>query len=321
MRKYAHLTLQQRYHFATCLQEGMSLSRAAPLVGADRRTLARERSRCPGTYAAEAAHSHAADRRAGRGPYRLKGPLRGRLEGLLRAGLSPEQAVGRMRLEGFETVSAATARRALYADAAAGGDLHTHSRRGRKAPKKRRKGPQTRGSIPGRVPIGLRPAAVDALERTGDLEVDTIVGSPRKGALVTAVDRVCGHVWIAQTPDGSRRAGPLAQALAAKLRPLRERVHTITSDNGKEFAGHARVAKQLRAGWFFADPYCTNQRARIENANGLIRQYLPKGADLRLVGAKQIRDICNRLNHRPRKKLGFRTPHEVFYGTTTKLVT
>jgi IS30 family transposase len=315
------MTLTQRYQFHACLQHGLSLSRTAEQLSLDRRTLARERVRCPGEYDPEQAQRHRHQARSERGAYKLRGLLKARLEHLLANEFSPEQAVGRMALEGAPTVSASTAYRHIYADALDGGQLYTHTRSGRRKPRKRLGKPTLRGILRGRRPLSERPELVDRLERTGDLEVDTIVGTPRKGALITAVDRVSLHTWIAQTPDGSRRSQPVAHVLSARLRPVRERIHTITSDNGKEFAEHQAVAKSLKADWFFADPYCTNQRARVENTNALIRQYLPKGNDLRLVGGKEIRSICAKLNHRPRKKLGYRTPHEVFFETTETLIT
>lgn len=297
------------------------MSHAALQIGCDRRTLARERARCQGNYDPDLAEKHRRAARSRLRPYKLDGLLKQRLEDLLASELSPEQAVGRMKLEGLPTVSFSTAYRLIYADASSGGTLYTHSRSGRRRPQKRPERPTIRGILRNRRPICERPASVDRLERTGDLEIDTIVGTPRKGALVTVVDRVSLHTWIAQTPDGSRRSDPVATVLSSRLRAHKDRIHTITSDNGKEFAEHRRVAKALKTDWFFADPYCTNQRARVENVNALIRQYLPKGKDLRLVGRKEIRIICDKLNHRPRKKLGYRTPHEVFFETTETLIT
>lgn len=321
MKRYRHMTLTQRYQFHACLQHGVSLSRAAIQLRLDRRTLARERARCPGEYDPEQAQRHRSLARQARGAYKLHGQIKAQLEQYLSNEFSPEQAVGRMAAEGTATVSVSTAYRHVYADALAGGQLYTHMRMARPRPRPRPAKPSLRGILRGRRPVSERPELVDRLERTGDLEVDTIVGTPRKGALITVVDRVSLHTWIMQTPDGSRRSQPVAQVLGARLRPLRDRIHTITSDNGKEFAEHQAVAKTLKADWFFAEPYCTNQRARVENTNALIRQYLPKGKDLRLVGGKEIRSICAKLNHRPRKKLGYRTPHEVFFETTETLIT
>jgi IS30 family transposase len=266
------------------------------------------------------AEKHRTQARSKLRTYKLDGLLKERLVHLLTSEFSPEQAVERMKLKGQPTVSVSTAYRLIYADASSGGTLYTHSRSGRRRPKKRPERPTIPGILRNRRPISERPAIVDKIERTGDFEIDTIVGTPRKGALVTVVDRVSLHTWIVQTPDGSRRSQLGASVHSSGLRPHRIRIHTITSDNGKEFAEHQRVAKALKTSWFFADPYCTIQRARVENVHALIRQYLPKGKDLRLAGRKEIRIICDKLNHRPRKKLGYRTPHEVFFETTETLI-
>jgi IS30 family transposase len=87
----------------------------------------------------------------------------------------------------------------------------------------------------------------------------------------------------------------------------------LTVDNGKEFANHESVAKALQIKVFFADPYSAWQRGLNENTNGLIRQYVPKGYDVRVLTDEQVERIMNRLNNRPRKLLGFLTPNEVFY--------
>ena len=100
--------------------------------------------------------------------------------------------------------------------------------------------------------------------------------------------------------------------MVQQLRPHRRRVHTITTDNGREFAGHQTIARKLQTKVYFAEPYQAWQRGLNEQVNGLIRQYLPKQTDLRYVTDDQLRFIMNRLNHRPRKTLGFKTPYEVF---------
>ncbi len=92
------------------------------------------------------------------------------------------------------------------------------------------------------------------------------------------------------------------------------RVHTLIADNGKEFAGHREVAEGLDAGFCFATPYHSRERGRNEHVNGLVRQYFPKGVDFRQVTTEQVREVEDRLNHRPRKALGYRTPFEVFHG-------
>ena len=98
------------------------------------------------------------------------------------------------------------------------------------------------------------------------------------------------------------------------LRPFKEQIHTITSDNGSEFARHADIARSMEADYYFADPYASWQRGTNEHHNGLIRQYLPKGCDFDAVDDEKIQWIMDRLNHRPRKCLAAKTPYEVFFG-------
>jgi len=200
------MTLTQRYQFHACLQHGLSLSRTAEQLSLDRRTLARERARCPGEYDPEQEQRHRSLARRACGAYKLHGQIKARLEHYLSNEFSPEQAVGRMALERTATVSVSTVYRHVYADAMAGGQLYMHMRLARPRPRPRSAKPTLRGILRGRRPLSERPQLVDRLERTGDLEVDTIVGTPRKGALITAVYRVSLYSWVVQTPDGSRRS-------------------------------------------------------------------------------------------------------------------
>lgn len=100
--------------------------------------------------------------------------------------------------------------------------------------------------------------------------------------------------------------------------PIQKITHTITSDNGKEFAYHGRITKELQAQFYFANPYHSWERGLNEHTNGLIRQYLPKQTNFTNLKKEQIQCIQDRLNHRPRKSLGFKTPAEVFYATIIK---
>ena len=96
-------------------------------------------------------------------------------------------------------------------------------------------------------------------------------------------------------------------------------MHTITKDNGLEFCDHERVAKAIKANTFFANPYASWERGVNENTNGLVRQYIPKNRKFNTVSHQEIDFIMDRPNHRPRKTLGYKTPHEVFFNTQTKL--
>ena len=113
---------------------------------------------------------------------------------------------------------------------------------------------------------------------------------------------------------GHKTAQQVSEAMIELLAPVRLQVKTITSDNGKEFAQHKKVKQKLFSPFFFADAYASWQRGTNENTNGLIREYLPKGCDFRQVSDDEMQDIENKLNNRPRKRLGFKTPMQAFYN-------
>ena len=157
--------------------------------------------------------------------------------------------------------------------------------------------------------IADRPAIVEHRKRVGDWEGDTIVG---KGLarVVTLVERKTGLLRMRRVPNGE--ADTVMRAIVHALHPVQARVHTLTWDNGSEFAEHALVDIALTARSYFAEPYSSWQRGTNENTNGLIRQYLPKQCDLSDYSDADIQAIEDRLNQRPRKRLGFRTPQHVF---------
>ncbi len=135
-------------------------------------------------------------------------------------------------------------------------------------------------------------------------------GRETPGALVSAVDR--GSKFTVLEWVEGKTAAAVTAALTRRLGPVRDRVHTCTADHGKEFARHREIAPKLDAGFTFATPYHSWERGRNEHTNGLVRPYFPKGTDFRQVTAAQVRAVEDRLNRRPRKVLGYRTPAEVF---------
>ena len=197
----------------------------------------------------------------------------------------------------------------IQEDRGSGGDLHKHLRH-RKLYKRRTGSLEARGQIIGRVSIEERPPIVDKKIRIGDWEADTVIGKSHKGVLVTLADRVSKKTLIACVP--SKHAEIVKDAIIKLLKSEKAYLHTITFDNGKEFAYHAKLKKVLGADNYFADPYCSWERGLNENHNGLIRQYLPKGMELNKVTQKEIRAIQNKLNNRPRKLLDYKTPNEVY---------
>ena len=163
-----------------------------------------------------------------------------------------------------------------------------------------------------RVSIDERPAIVDTRSRQGDWELDTIIGKAHKQATVSVSERK-SRLTLIQKVDW-KKADNVADAIINLLKPIACRVHTMTSDNGKEFARHEMIVKALKAKFYFAHPYASWQRRLDENTNGLIRQYFPKDCDFTMITIKQINHVMDRLNNRPRKYLGIKTPNQAFFG-------
>ena len=160
--------------------------------------------------------------------------------------------------------------------------------------------------------VSSSPAIVDARCRIGDWEADTIIGKGHRQAIVTLVERKSTFTLLKKVP--LKTSALVENAAVELLDPIKEAVHTITSDNGTEFAGHKAIAKKLNAAFYFAHPYHAWERGTNENINGLVRQYFPKGHDFKNITDEQINFVMDRLNNRPRKSLGFLTPMQVFYN-------
>ena len=148
----------------------------------------------------------------------------------------------------------------------------------------------------------------DEMKRFGDFEIDTMIGKYRRGAIMTTNDR-CTHLVLIRRLAG-KEASQLASTAIEALLPYKDKIHTITADNGKEFARHKEIAKRLDAEFYLARPYHSWERGANENTNGLIRQYIPKGMDFSELTDEMLAEIEWKLNHRPRKSLGYRTPLE-----------
>lgn len=317
MRHYKQLTEDDRIEIYAMKQAGKSQHETACLVGVSPGTISRELARNTGQrgYRPRQAHRLARERRRNaRKAVKMTPETMAYIERHLRQEHSPEQVTGRMKVDpqyAGPVVSHERIYQHLWQDKADGGDLYKNLRIAGIKKKRKRYGTRDfRGKIPHRVGIEQRPAIVDRKTRLGDWEADTLLGQHHRGAVVSLVERksqfpLLGHV-IQKTSDAVQRQ------MIEKLRPHRRRVHTITTDNGREFAGHETIARKLQTKVYFADPYSAWQRGLNEQVNGLIRQYLPKKTDLRNVTEDQLQFIMDRLNHRPRKTLGFKTPYEVF---------
>jgi transposase, IS30 family len=206
----------------------------------------------------------------------------------------------------------------IYRDKRAGGYLWLHLRC-QKRYRKRAGGRDRRGTIPNQRSIELRPKHIEHRAQVGHWEADTIVGPHHGSAILTMVERKSGYTLMALLPD--RTASSTYQAMVQLLEPMAYMVKTITTDNGGEFAWHEKLDVQLGCLSYFCRPYASCQRGTNENTNGLVRQYIPKQRHLHTVDQQELQMVMDRLNHRPRKRLGFRTPHQVFVQSLKSFAT
>ena len=224
--------------------------------------------------------------------------------------LSPEQIIGRAKKEGKACVSHERIYQYVWLDKKNGGSLYLHLRTQGKKYRKRGNSKDKRGKITGRIDISQRPGIVEKRERFGDFEIDTIIGQNHKGAIVTINDRATGLLKMRKLE--SKNAEFLAEQTIEVLKPYQYFLHTITSDNGKEFAAHQKISEALNCDFYFAKPYHSWQRGSNENLNGLIRQYIPKKTNFENLTDEYIQWVEDQLNHRPRKRFGFLNPIEIF---------
>jgi len=311
---YAQLTHEQRYHIYAHKKTGLfTQSEIADMLGVHKSTISRELSRNHGGrgYRPKQAQEFALTRRQSRAVPRISAGTWELVESFLRLDFSPEQASGYLRKEHGLAVSHERIYQHIYADKRCGGDLHKHLRCQKK--RKKRYGKYSRrGQIPDKVSIELRPAIVDSRLRIGDWEADTIIGKGHCQAIVSLTERKSRLTLIKKVIR--KTAEEVRDAVLSLLGPIAHAVHTITSDNGTEFAAHKTIADKLTAAFYFAHPYHAWERGTNENTNGLVRQYFPKGHDFKTITDEQINFVMDRLNNRPRKTLGFLTPMQVFYN-------
>ena len=315
---YTQLTHQERYQIYALKKAGHIQAEIARVIDRNPGTISRELRRNRGLkgYRPQQAHQLALVRRADKAQSRISGQVWEQVEELIREEWSPEQIVGRIAMEQGVSISHEWIYQYVYADKRSGGELYRYLRC-QKARRKRYGSYDRRGIIPNQVSIDDRPAIVDAKRRFGDWEGDTVIGKGHRGALVTLVERKSLYTVIRAVLNKTAEA--VRNAVTEGLTPHRDRVHTITYDNGREFTDHEGMASDLDARIYFAHPYSSWERGLNENTNGLIRQYFPKDRDLTTVTKREIEKAMDKLNHRPRKSLGYRTPYEVFFNIRTSL--
>ena len=311
------MTVEQRYQISALVQRGSTQKQIAKIVGVSESTISRELSRNKakrGKYSPVRAQMLADERKE---RFKRKRSFISSMQRFIDKKLreeqwSPEQIKGYCMVNGIEMVSVERIYRYIRKDRSDGGNLYTFLRHRLKH--RRRPASDNRVYIKDQVGIEHRPAIVDEKKRFGDLEIDTVIGKDGKGAILTIVERTKAFVLMEKLEKG-KNAEALRKAVIRLLMPYKGKIHTITSDNGKEFAEHKAIARALDIDFYFANPYSSWERGLNEYTNKLIRQYILKGTDFNNVSDKEVKQIQYKLNRRPRKKLNYKTPAQLFFAS------
>ena len=310
-KAYHHVTREIRSQIYALKATGTSLNNIASIVERDVSTISREIKRNTGGrgYRYKQADEKAVERRANasRTPQKLTPTLVTIIEEKLLEKWSPDQISGRLKEKDIASISHEAIYQYIWKNKRAGGSLYKNLRHSGKKYNKRSSGKAGRGCIPNRVDITERPQIVEEKARVGDWEGDTVISAVSKTAILTVVDRHSKFTRIKKL--GRKTAENVRAAMKEVMSSLP--VYTVTYDNGMEFAAHQGIAADLNASCYFAAPYHSWERGLNEHTNGLIRQYLPKSVDFKDVTDDEIQAIEDRLNDRPRKILGYKTPREV----------
>ena len=317
MNHYTQLTQDQRYQIYAMNKAGFTQKDIAIEIGVHRSTISRELSRNKGLrgYRPQQAHSVALSRRDKAVP-RIVSSHWQEIERLLRGYWSPEQIAWRLYEEQGYRISHEWIYQYIYRDKRQGGSLYRYLRC-QKQRKKRYGSHERRGQIPHQKMIDDRPAIVEGRTRLGDWEGDTIVGKAHRGVLISMVERKSRYTVLGHAKHKTKDL--VADEVISTMQPYQGQCETITYDNGREFTDHKRMAEALDADIYFAHPYSSWERGTNENTNGLIRQFFPKKTSLLKVSKESLQSTMDRLNHRPRKTLNYRTPHEAFYSSKETL--
>lgn len=308
----------QRYEIYLGLKRKWSISRISREICVSKSTVSREikrNSKPSGGYVWKYAQAKCDSRRHGlNGNHRKPDELWWRIDRMIEEDWSPGQIAGVLRKEGV-MICKQTIYNHVHADLS--GKLAKHMPHELKYTRRMKKQPVTKASnIKDRTSIHERPLEADG-RRFGDWEMDTIVDSYGH-AILTLTERSTNFMLMERLPQG-RKAAPTAKAVVRLLFPYRDKVRTITTDNGCEFAAHLDITKGLstkkgeRITVFFTDSYSSWQKGAIENTNKLIRKYIPKKANFEDLTDRYIKNVQHRLNKRPREKLNFDTPKHCFF--------
>ena len=310
---HKQFTLEAREKLHVLKEQGKSYGEIAISIGKSKSAVSREFKRSISVfshlYSPSYAQKCAYQRRKGaKQPFsKITLEMLSEIQQKLENGLSPDQLVGRLKLEGKEICSHETIYQMIYRNHLGMGKFAKYLRRKKKKRRNRSFQRSKRGIIPNRIGIEERPV----ITGKGHWEGDTIIGKNHQGAIATFVDK-CSKFLVAQLMEDrtSQRMNMLCKKAFSKIIHLK----TFTFDNGKEFAGHQAISTALGVDCFFANPYSSWERGLNEHTNGLLRQYFPKKTDFRKLTNEQVQEAVNHINRRPRKALAYRTPEEVFFS-------
>ena len=311
MRKpYQHLCEKDRGVIYRMNKAGNTQSEIAKAIGFSQSTVSKELKRNKGGrgYRPKQAETLAAKRKKAKRhrEHIIVGFIKTEVDRRIRLKHSPEQISGSLALQLIQ-VSHETIYKYVCEDKQRGGELYTHLRiNSRRRYKKRVKVGRV-GKIPNRVGIEHRPQIVEDRRRYGDWEVDLIEGCKGSGFLLSLYERKSRLGKLVYLP--TKGAEQTADAMVTELSNYK--VKTLTYDNGLEFASHGEVAKHLKSKNYFCAPYHSWEKGGVENYNGLVRQYFPKGSNFRSIEPEEIQRVEKELNERPRKTLGYKSPSEL----------
>lgn len=313
------INLNQRYQIASLLKAGISKSDIAKNIGFSPQTIYNEINRNsvrtpkgedvykPGMaqHYCDLRHKHKNKCK------KLSYSVKRIIHWLIKRGWSPEQIAATCKQRKITMVCYESIYLYLYKLKSKGTDLCIYLRRHHRKRRKRKDSNHSRQIIKNKVHISKRPKSADTASRTGHMEIDLVKCT--NGYLLTLTDRKSLFNIIRKLPNKS--SSSVISSIQTLISLYLYKIKTITSDNGTEFSQHQIAALLLKANWYFADAYCSQQRGCNENQNGLIRQYFKRDTDLAQVSDAEIIKIQNKLNCRPRKKLNYKKPLEVFYNT------
>jgi len=311
---YHHLNDEERYQIAALRKQRYSLRAIGRELGRSASTISREIKRNTQRWTGKYIALHACSNYRGRRSRSRKGTLFTRadwccVEALIREDFSPEQVSGWLKREKILSISHESIYRYIWKDRRQGGVLFQHLRGAQKQRRKRYAANDSRGRLAGKTMISERPDSINARRDLGHWEVDTVHGKGKEG-IVTIVERKTGYVQIGKLER--RRISETNARIKQLIKRDPGNYETITADNGGEFHGYRKLEKSCGVSFYFAWPYHSWERGSNENANGLIRQYLPKGESMKELTQKQCNAIADKLNDRPRKRYDYRTPRELY---------